>query len=131
MQTEPAAASAAAALSPPPVARPEPARASAPVAPAAAVATPRAPEAPKKAALAVNPEQTRRDLQEAVARLNEMAQRNGRNLAFAIDEAVDRTVITVKNRESGEVVRQIPDETVLRVAHHLEAVKGLLADDTV
>jgi uncharacterized FlaG/YvyC family protein len=34
----------------------------------------------------------------------------------------------VKNRE-GEVVRQIPNDVVLRVAHNLEQMKGLMQDE--
>jgi flagellar protein FlaG len=41
----------------------------------------------------------------------------------------DRTVITVKDTHSGEVVRQIPDEALLRVAHNIEEIKGLLYND--
>jgi uncharacterized FlaG/YvyC family protein len=35
--------------------------------------------------------------------------------------------LTVKNKE-GEVVRQIPNEVALRVAHNLEDIKGLMQD---
>jgi len=34
----------------------------------------------------------------------------------------------VKNRESGEVVRQIPTEVAIRVAHNIDNMKGLLQD---
>jgi flagellar protein FlaG len=40
----------------------------------------------------------------------------------------NKVVVTVKSRESGEVVRQIPSEVALRVAHNLEDMKGLLQD---
>lgn len=65
-------------------------------------------------------------LQEAIDRVNEMMRKNGRALNFSIDKVAQRTVITVKNLESGEVVRQIPDEALLRVAHTIEELKGLL-----
>jgi uncharacterized FlaG/YvyC family protein len=39
----------------------------------------------------------------------------------------NRVIVTVKNRE-GEVVRQIPNEVALNVAHNLENMKGLLQD---
>jgi flagellar protein FlaG len=67
-----------------------------------------------------------RNLREAIDRLNEQMQRNGRDLNFAIDRKVDRTVVTVRSAQTGEVVRQIPDEAVLRVAHSIEDIKGLL-----
>lgn len=70
-------------------------------------------------------------LQEAVDRVNEQLRQNGRALNFSIDKASNHTVITVKNSESGEVIRQIPDETLLRVAHTLEQLKGLLYHATI
>jgi len=45
-----------------------------------------------------------------------------------VDDTTNFVVVQVKNVQSGEVIRQIPNETVLRVAHDLEAVKGLLRD---
>ena len=88
----------------------------------------RAPEVPAKARLTVDPEEKRRAVQEAVAEMNRQMQSQNRNLAFQIDDVADRTVITVRHKESGEVVRQIPDEAVLRVAHNIEAMKGLMHD---
>ena len=60
-----------------------------------------------------------------------MMQKNGRALNFSVDKVAQRTVITVKNSDSGEVVRQIPDEALLRVAHTIEELKGLLYHATI
>ena len=51
-----------------------------------------------------------------------------RSLGFAQDTAVSGPVITVTDKESGKVVRQIPVEAVVRVAHSIEKMKGLLFD---
>jgi flagellar protein FlaG len=100
------------------------------VAPAEAVARP-APAVPRKAELTIDPQARAQDLREAIARLNEQMRSNGRALAFSIDEALNRTVITVTNSETGHVVRQIPDEALLRVAHNLDRVSGLLNDERI
>jgi flagellar protein FlaG len=50
----------------------------------------------------------------------------GRGLNFAMDEKLGRPIISVKNSETGEVVRQIPNEVVVRIAHGIEDLKGLL-----
>jgi flagellar protein FlaG len=52
-------------------------------------------------------------------------------LNFTIDEKLNRQIITVSNKETGEVVRQIPTEVVLRVAHSIEDIKGLLLDEQI
>lgn len=98
---------------------------------AAAVPETKAPSAPKKAEIDFDPKQRRKELQDAIDRLNDQMRQNGRALEFGVDKVLDRTVVTVKNSETGKVVRQLPDETVLRVAHHLEEVKGLFQDGRI
>jgi len=73
-------------------------------------------------------QESRRNLEETSKNLNEQMRRNGRDLSFSVDDVANKVVLTVKNKE-GEVVRQIPNEVVLRVAHNIENVKGMLQDD--
>jgi len=37
-----------------------------------------------------------------------------------------RPIIVVKKQDTGEVIRQIPDETVVKMAHSLDEIKGLI-----
>lgn len=97
--------------------------------PASAVATSQAPQVARPDPLAEF-KATRKELEQALSEVNERMQRNGRSLAFSLDKTTDRTVIKVTNSTTGEVVRQIPDETVLRIAHTMEALKGMLYDGT-
>ena len=70
----------------------------------------------------------RRQLEQAVQELKRTADTAGRALGFRIDPAVTGSIVTVSNIETGEVIRQIPDEVVVRVAHSIEKMKGLLFD---
>ena len=88
------------------------------------------PGLPKTGAKADTRDQSRR-LDEALTRLNEMMKNSKRNLAFSRDEAINATVITVKDTVSGEVVRQIPNEAVLRVAHSIDELKGMLHNEKI
>jgi flagellar protein FlaG len=74
-------------------------------------------------------QQTRANIREAMERLNQQMRQDGRKLNFSMDEVADRVVITVRKTDTGEVVRQIPDESLLRVAHNIEALKGLLHNE--
>ena len=85
---------------------------------------------PPEAEIRYDPAEMRRNLEEAIQRLNEQMKQNARNLNFSIDELANRTVITVKSTETGEVIRQIPNETVLKVAHNIEQLKGMLHNAT-
>lgn len=74
-------------------------------------------------------EEMRRNLTEAIDRLNDQMRQNSRDLAFRLDEKTDRTVITVRRTETGEVIRQIPSEEVLKIAYSIEDIKGLLFNE--
>ena len=76
----------------------------------------------------VDPDEMRANLEAAIEKLNEQVERNGRGLNFAIDEKLNRPIITVRNTATGEVVRTIPNEVVIKVAHNIEDIKGLLMD---
>jgi flagellar protein FlaG len=82
--------------------------------------------APKPVAIKFDASEVRQNLQEAVSMLNQQMASSNRGLGFRIDEAVGGPVVTVRSAETGEVVRQIPNEVVVRVAHNIEKVKGLL-----
>jgi flagellar protein FlaG len=79
--------------------------------------------------LAVEPEQRAKQIQEAVEKLNEQMKSLRRDLGFSYDDRLNREIVTVRKEGSGEVVRQLPPEVVLRVAHSIEDLKGLLYDD--
>ena len=64
-------------------------------------------------------------MREAVSILNQQIQRTNRGLGFRMDEILNSPVVTVVSESTGEVVRQIPNEVVVRVAHNIERMKGL------
>ena len=72
--------------------------------------------------------------QENVARLNEYVQNIRRRLEFRVDESTKRTVVTVIDHDTQEVIRQIPTETALKMAQRLSMMNehaGLLFEDRV
>jgi flagellar protein FlaG len=86
---------------------------------------------PKKAEIQIDPEAMRKNLEEAIDRINEIVSDGGRGLHFSIDDKMNTPVILVKNRESGEVIRQIPNEVVIKVAHSIDDLKGMLHNQAV
>lgn len=56
----------------------------------------------------------------AVSALNDYIQSVQRDLHFSIDEELGETVVRVVDRHSGEMIRQIPNETVLEIAKRLK-----------
>lgn len=60
--------------------------------------------------------------------LVDFAKSMNRDLNFRIDENSGRTVVTVLDGETEEVIRQIPSEEMLRMAEALEGASALLFD---
>ncbi|MEY4439353.1 MAG: hypothetical protein RIQ36_817 [Pseudomonadota bacterium] len=81
---------------------------------------------PAKPVVNFDPEKERKELQEAILKLNEMLQDNSRTVSFSMDVKLGRPIVFVKNLSTGEVVRQIPNEVVVRMAHAIEDFKGML-----
>lgn len=57
-------------------------------------------------------------------RINEVLGSYG--VEFQLKEPGPRVVTEIVDRESGEVIRQIPSEEVLQVAESLEQLRGIL-----
>ena len=85
---------------------------------------------PAKPVINFDPEKERKDLEEAIHKLNEMLKDSGRTLSFSMDVKLGRPIVFVKNLSTGEVVRQIPNEVVVRMAHAIEDFKGMLHNES-
>lgn len=65
-------------------------------------------------------------VQDAVKGINEFFQSVRRTLQFTVDKDTGRTVIQIRDSQTNEVIRQIPQEDVLKLAKRLDEVQGLL-----
>lgn len=83
-------------------------------------------EAPKPVDIKYDAHQARANLSSAINMLNEQMTATKRGLGFSYDSAKNSAVIKVTDVNSGAVVRQIPTEDVLKMAHHIDAMKGIL-----
>jgi flagellar protein FlaG len=86
-------------------------------------------QAPKPVEIKVDIEKMKASLKESLEKVNQLMRDGGRNLNFSMDEKLGGLVILVKNAETGEVVRQIPSDAVVRMAHNLDDVKGMLHNE--
>lgn len=98
----------------------DPATAPAPAAfPAGSVAT-----APGTVAVAGN--ETDTGLKQAVDRINQSLPPSNQGIEFAIDEDSERVIVKVVDRETREVLRQMPTQEALDIAKALDRTQGLL-----
>ena len=74
-------------------------------------------------ALASNAEAlSEQQLTDTINALNDNAFVIKRSLQFNVDEQTGTTIITVRNSQTDEVIRQIPSEALLRLAQRIEAL---------
>jgi flagellar protein FlaG len=85
-------------------------------------------QAVKKPALADSDEVAsklqKKDVEQALAEVNQFFQAEQRKLSFSINEATKGVVIEVKDAETNEIIRQIPPEFVVKMAEHLDKLSS-------
>ena len=84
----------------------------------------------KRTGGAENLELIRAKLDAIAEELNKSDQSYEKRLRFSVDESLPfKLQVTVTDRESGKVIRQIPSEALVKAADSVESLKGLLYDD--
>lgn len=66
-----------------------------------------------------------KDIDRKVAQINDYLQSVQRDLHFSVDKDSGLTVIRVRDKESGELIRQIPEDVFLSLAQDLNDNKSL------
>ena len=69
-------------------------------------------------------------IERAVAALSETLERTNVGLEYRVDDATGDMVISVIDRDSGEVLRQLPPEEILKMRQQLQELMGVLFDVT-
>lgn len=73
----------------------------------------------------------RKELAEVLEELNQAIPLRARQLEFSLNEEANRTVISVLDKESGDVIRQIPNEEALELAARLRELNQDGQEQTV
>lgn len=66
------------------------------------------------------------EISQALKSINKALEDRSQSLEFALDEDTDRTVVKVLDRQTKEVIRQMPTEEALRISKSLDQSHGLL-----
>ena len=108
----------------------DPAQGASATAPAPEIARPKI-EPIARPQIHVDTEGDKKRLDQAIARMNERMQDGGRGLAFKVDPSLNLPVVTVTNQETGEVIRQIPNEVIVQMARSIDENRGNLLNAKV
>lgn len=68
------------------------------------------------------------ELEKVVEGLTEYTGWGNFNIDFVLDDETNSTVIKIIDRDSGEMIRQIPSEQMLDLRSHLKELVGLIFD---
>ena len=68
-------------------------------------------------------------IDEALQTLNEAVKKVPTALHFSRDDSSRRFVVQVTDTNTGEVIRKLPGDAVLRVSQQLDSLKGVLFDE--
>ena len=71
------------------------------------------------------------DVKGIVDSLNEYSSILKTQLGFSVNEKDDKVIVMVKNRETDEVIRQIPSEELMKIQETMEELTGLILDKKV
>lgn len=65
-------------------------------------------------------------LSQALQSINKALQTSSSNLEFSVDDDTDRTIVKVVDRQTGDVIRQMPSAEALEIAKALDRMAGKL-----
>lgn len=74
-------------------------------------------------------EMSKAELEALAEQLNEFMKKGQRSLSFSVDETADEVVISVLDKQTQELIRQIPSPEALKLKQHFDSVIGLLFSD--
>ena len=67
-----------------------------------------------------------RTLKEKLEKLSNFFQREAQ---FIFDKDIDKVIIKIKDKDTGEIIRQIPPEVAVKIAKKVDELLGILFDE--
>jgi flagellar protein FlaG len=69
---------------------------------------------------------TKEVVEKAAQRLQDFVTSMGRSLSFSVDQTTGYHVVKVVNPATGEMIRQLPSEELLKIAQNMDNLKNVL-----
>ena len=78
-----------------------------------------------------NNDETKAKVKDAVSKLNDMLDVTNQESKFMYHEGLDRYYVTVVNRETEEVVKEIPPKKLLDAFYEMQKMLGMIVDEKI
>ena len=72
------------------------------------------------------PAPTAQQVQEAAKAVERVVQPKANALQFSVDQSTGQTVVRIVDGGTGDVIRQIPSEEILKIAQSIDQFQGIL-----
>jgi flagellar protein FlaG len=76
-------------------------------------------------------EESKQKVQEAVTKMNEMLDVNNSASKFMYHEGLDRYYVSVVDRETEEIVKEIPPRKLLDAFYEMQKMLGMIVDEKI
>jgi flagellar protein FlaG len=83
-------------------------------------------ELPLKAVKSLSPAEEEQKLKDAADKANEFVKSINQELQFSVDKDTGQTVVKVMDKQSGDVIRQIPSKEMLELAKAMDTIQGFI-----
>ncbi len=83
-------------------------------------------ELPAQAVKGISPSEEEEKLKTAAEKANEFVNAMNLGFQFSVDKDTRQVVCKVVNKQTGEVIRQIPSKEMLEIAKALDILQGLI-----
>ncbi len=83
-------------------------------------------ELPAQAVKSVSPAEEEDKLKDAAEKANEFVNAMNLGFQFSVDKDTKQVVCKVVNKQTGELIRQIPSKEMLEIAKALDILQGLI-----
>ena len=71
------------------------------------------------------------EVKQAVKDIQEFVSTVTTDLRFTVDKETGRTIVSVVDSKTKQIVRQIPSEEIMKIARNIDRMQGLLFSDRV
>jgi len=68
------------------------------------------------------------NLTEIVVKVNGFVKSFSTKISFDVDNESEQSIITVSDKETGKIIRQIPPEEILRLSKMMDEISGIIFD---
>ncbi|UUV25153.1 MULTISPECIES: flagellar protein FlaG [Lysinibacillus] len=78
-----------------------------------------------------NEESTKKVLQQAISTMNDMLETNHSASKFMFHEGLERYYVTIVDRDTEEVIKEIPPKRLLDAFYEMQKMLGIIVDEKI